>query len=356
MAVTDTGHTIRNGVDGVAVMDDGRVSGKTGDDGQVMTMVSGTPEFADIPASGTVTSVDVSGGTTGLTTSGGPVTGSGTITLAGTLAVTNGGTGATDASTARTNLGLNTTANQTDSTNKRFVTDAELTVLGNTSGTNTGDQTIALTGDVTGSGTGSFGATITNSAVTLAKIANASANDKLLGSGNSGSGSSYAEIGLSGGLTMSGTTLSSANTGGWTSLFVSGSNFTTNSTTQVDITGLSFSASASTIYEIELSVRVGSSTNAGVQMSMKSTGTSPSVQGFFAGITNNAAVFSGRDVNDTAQSSAIATNSQIAYQKMWFLIDSGTGSPVISARISKNTSGTATVYIGSVMRYRVFGT
>ena len=46
-------------------------------------------------ASGTVTSVAVSGGTTGLTTSGGPVTSSGTITLAGTLAVANGGTGAT---------------------------------------------------------------------------------------------------------------------------------------------------------------------------------------------------------------------------------------------------------------------
>ena len=42
---------------------------------------------------GTVTSVDVSGGTTGLTTSGGPVTSSGTITLAGTLAAANGGTG-----------------------------------------------------------------------------------------------------------------------------------------------------------------------------------------------------------------------------------------------------------------------
>ena len=42
-----------------------------------------------------VTSVDVSGGTTGLTTSGGPVTSSGTITLAGTLNVANGGTGLT---------------------------------------------------------------------------------------------------------------------------------------------------------------------------------------------------------------------------------------------------------------------
>ena len=43
--------------------------------------------------SGTVTSVEVSGGTTGLTTSGGPITGSGTITLSGTLGVANGGTG-----------------------------------------------------------------------------------------------------------------------------------------------------------------------------------------------------------------------------------------------------------------------
>jgi hypothetical protein len=40
-------------------------------------------------------------------------------------------------------------------------------------GTNGGDQTITLTGDVTGSGTGSFAATIASSAVTLAKIANA---------------------------------------------------------------------------------------------------------------------------------------------------------------------------------------
>lgn len=41
----------------------------------------------------TVTSVQVSGGSTGLTTSGGPVTTSGTITLGGTLATAAGGTG-----------------------------------------------------------------------------------------------------------------------------------------------------------------------------------------------------------------------------------------------------------------------
>jgi len=55
--------------------------------------------------SGTVTSVAVSGGTTGLTTSGGPITSSGTVTLAGTLAVANGGTGTTTPSiVAGTNI------------------------------------------------------------------------------------------------------------------------------------------------------------------------------------------------------------------------------------------------------------
>jgi len=60
--------------------------------------------------SGTVTSVDVSGGTTGLTTSGGPVTGSGTITLAGTLTVANGGTGATTLTANNVILGNGTSA------------------------------------------------------------------------------------------------------------------------------------------------------------------------------------------------------------------------------------------------------
>jgi hypothetical protein len=65
-----------------------------------------------------------------------------------------------------------TTADIADSSNRRYVTDAQQTVIGNTSGTNTGDQTITLTGDVTGSGTGSFAATIAADAVTNAKLAN----------------------------------------------------------------------------------------------------------------------------------------------------------------------------------------
>ncbi|MEK9177766.1 MAG: hypothetical protein AAB777_01445, partial [Patescibacteria group bacterium] len=47
--------------------------------------------------SGTVTSINASGGTTGLSFSGGPVTTSGTLTLSGTLDVDNGGTGSSTA-------------------------------------------------------------------------------------------------------------------------------------------------------------------------------------------------------------------------------------------------------------------
>lgn len=80
------------------------------------------------------------------------------------------------------------------------------------SGTGTGGIT-QLTGNVTaGPGSGSQVATIANAAVTLAKIANASANSKLIGSGASGSGASYSELTLGTGLSMSGTTLNA--TGG----------------------------------------------------------------------------------------------------------------------------------------------
>jgi hypothetical protein len=70
-----------------------------------------------------------------------------------------------------------------------------------------------LTGDVTaGPGSGSEVATIANGAVTLAKIADAAANSKLLGSGAAGAGNPYEELTLGTGLSMSGTTLNA--TGG----------------------------------------------------------------------------------------------------------------------------------------------
>ena len=80
------------------------------------------------------------------TINGSSVLGSGDLSVSGTdstkLAILNNLSDLNNVSTARTNLGLNTTANQTDSVDKRFVTDAEKTKLSNTSGTNTGDNAV----------------------------------------------------------------------------------------------------------------------------------------------------------------------------------------------------------------------
>lgn len=64
-----------------------------GPDTYQLTSVGGVPTWTAPSSGGTVTSVQVAGGTTGLTFSGGPVTTSGTITMAGTLDADNGGTG-----------------------------------------------------------------------------------------------------------------------------------------------------------------------------------------------------------------------------------------------------------------------
>jgi len=97
---------------------------------------------------GSVTSVDVSGGTTGLTTSGGPVTTSGTITLAGTLSVANGGTGQTTYTDGQLLIG-----NSTGST----LTKATLTAGSGISITNgSGSITIAATGGGGGGGSNAF--------------------------------------------------------------------------------------------------------------------------------------------------------------------------------------------------------
>ncbi len=82
----------------------------------------------------------------------------------------------------------------------------------NLSGTNTGDQTITLTGDVTGSGVGSFAATVAGHAVSYAKVQQASAAT-LLGNPTGGV-ANVAEITLGSGVSFSGSTLTATGSGG----------------------------------------------------------------------------------------------------------------------------------------------
>ena len=105
----------------------------------------------DVPISsgsgtGTVTSVGMSGGTTGLTTSGGPITTAGTITLGGILSIANGGTGASTATDAINAL----LPSQTGQVGMFLTTDGTVVSWAPAGGSG---GTITLTGDVTGSGT-----------------------------------------------------------------------------------------------------------------------------------------------------------------------------------------------------------
>lgn len=143
------------------------------------------------PASlGSVTSVAASGGTTGLTFSGSPITTSGTLTLGGTLAIASGGTGAITAALARTNLGASTLGSNiftiTDPsaiTFPRFNADNTISALDAATfraaigaGTGGGSVTsvsgagtvngITLTGTVTSSGSLTLGGTLSGVSLT----------------------------------------------------------------------------------------------------------------------------------------------------------------------------------------------
>lgn len=123
VAIKDEGTSISAGVKSINFVGATVTATNSGDD-VVVNVSAGT---------GTVTSVGLSGGTTGLTTSGSPITTTGTITLGGTLAVANGGTGATTASAALTSLGAYPSSNPSGYTsNTGTVTSVAALTLGTT--------------------------------------------------------------------------------------------------------------------------------------------------------------------------------------------------------------------------------
>ena len=214
--------------------------------------MTGNTLSASAPGTGTVTSVNADGSTTGMSFSGGPITTSGTLTLGGTLALSNGGTGATSAGAALTSLGAYpatnpsgytsnagtvttasvVTANGVSGTVANPTTTPAITIAlgaitptsvaatgtvtgtnltGSSSGTNTGDQAIVLSGDVSGSGSTGITTTIGANKVTYGKMQAASATSRLLGT--SASSTAIDEIILGTGLSMAGNTLNSTASG-----------------------------------------------------------------------------------------------------------------------------------------------
>lgn len=82
-----------------------------GTSGQILRTNGSGALYWSSTTSGTVTSVAASGGTTGLSFSGSPITESGTLTLTGVLSPPNGGTGLSSLGTSNQLLGINSAAN-----------------------------------------------------------------------------------------------------------------------------------------------------------------------------------------------------------------------------------------------------
>ncbi len=212
--------------------------------------------------SGTTLSATGSGGTvtnTGTLTSGKNIIGNGTVdvtvssltanllasssgTIAGATATANDklvGSGNSGSGAAYAEITLGSGLTMTGTTLSASGAGGTVTVTGSPASGNltkfSGASSVTnadLTGDVTTSGT--VATTIANSAVTLAKIANAAANSKLVGSGASGSGAAYSEITVGTGLSMTGTTLSA--TGGSAGALILLEQHTASSSATLDFT------------------------------------------------------------------------------------------------------------------------
>ena len=136
------------------------------------TVVTGTyPNFtitSNDSTVGTVTSVAGSGGTTGLTLTGGPITTAGTLTLGGTLAVANGGTGQSSYTNGQLLIG-NTTGNTLTKATLTAGTNISITNGAGAITINSTDQFVGTVTSVSGTGTVS-GLTLTGTVTTSGSL------------------------------------------------------------------------------------------------------------------------------------------------------------------------------------------
>ncbi len=329
--------------------------------GNVLTS-NGTTWVSSTPSTGgTVTSVDVSGGTTGLTTSGGPIVTSGTITLAGTLNVANGGTGSTTLAANNVLLGNGTSALQAVAPGSagNVLTSNGTTWVSSTPSTGGTVTSVDVSGGTTGL-TFSGGPVVTSGTITMSGtlgIANGgtggttfAANNVLLGNGTS-SFQAVAPGSAGNVLTSNGTTWvsSTPSTGGTvtsvamtvpTGLSISGSPITTSGTLAVTYTtGYSIPTNASqTNWDTAYSERLqwdGGSTNLVASTGRTSLGATTLGSNLFT-ITNPSAVTFPRFNADNTVSALDASTFRSA-------IGAGTGSgSVTSIDVSGGTTGLTT--------------
>ena len=260
-----------------------------------------------------------------------------------------------------------------DGTNAGLMTAAEFTKLAGVSGSNTGDQTITLTGDITGSGTGSFATAIGANKVTLANMTTIATNS-LLGRSTAGTGNVEA-LTVGSGLSLSGGTLTATNTNAGTVTSVTSANgdatVATTTTTPVitivsapklttarAINGVDFDGTAPITVTAAAGTLTGTTLNSTVvNSSLTSVGTltnltvtnpiAGSITGNAATVTTNADLTG--DVTSSGSNATTISNNAVTYAKMQAvttnkLLGSGSGTSV-----AEITLGTGLSFSGSTL-------
>ena len=159
---------------------------------------------------GTVTSVAASGGTTGLTFSGSPITTSGTFTLGGTLGVGNGGTGQTSYTNGQLLIG-NTTGNTLTKATLTAGTNVSITNGPGSITINATDQFVGTVTSVSVVSANGFAGSVANATTTPAITLTTTASGVLKGDGTAisaaSAGTDYVAPGV---ITTSGLTMATA--------------------------------------------------------------------------------------------------------------------------------------------------
>jgi hypothetical protein len=149
-------------------------------------------------------------------------------------------------------------------------------------------------------------------------------------------------------------------TGGWTEYFVTGSDYTTTTTTAgTDITGLtSGTLSNSTVYEFEINLRLlNAADTTGMKIAIHGAGTGTAATVFSLYLSNSGAATSGAtfalNAVDTLGTAVVAYSAgEGVIFGHGFFKSTSTGTATMSVQLAKVTSNTATCRVGSVLRIR----
>jgi hypothetical protein len=267
------------------------------------------------------------------------------VTLAGggDLLAANNLSDVANVSTARTNLGLNTTANQTDSTDKRFMTDAQETKL---------DGLTQYTDELAQDAVGGMAANSTF--INLNYLDGAPSLTPALSATGTPSSSTF----LRGDNTWS----APDDPYGWTIIVKSANQDVTNSATFTNDTDLQFSVVAGGHYMIEMNVCYsGNNTTADYKFELRLTAGIFKGQGNFlaystTGVITNASLAANSAINTNGPALGVNTADIDSLQFLTIYFNfSASVNATFNYRFAQNTATAATTsrtWKGSILKYK----